>query len=49
MRYFALYQREFSGQLRTLTPNLHVFVDHTTADDLEEVFAGKDLVRTAGN
>ena len=39
MRYFALYQREFSGRPRTLTPDSHVFVDYTTADDLEEVFA----------
>jgi hypothetical protein len=39
MRYFALYQREFSGRPQTLTPGSHVFVDYTTADDLEEVFA----------
>ncbi len=39
MRYFALYQREFSGRPRTLTPDSHVFVDTTIADDLEEVFA----------
>ncbi len=39
MRYFALYQREFSGRPQTLTPDSHVFVDYTTADDLEEVFA----------
>lgn len=39
MRYFALYQQEFSGRPQTLTPDSHVFVDCTTADDLEEVFA----------
>jgi hypothetical protein len=39
MRYFALYQREFSGRPRTLTPDSHIFIDYTTADDLEEVFA----------
>jgi hypothetical protein len=39
MRYFALYQLEFSGRPQTLTPDSHVFVDYTTADDLEEVFA----------
>ena len=38
MRYFALYQREFSGRPQTLAPDSHVFVDYTTADDLEEVF-----------
>jgi hypothetical protein len=39
MRYFALYQLESSRQPRMLAPDSHVFVDHTTADDLEEVFA----------
>ena len=39
MRYFALYQREFTGMPRTLEADSHVFVDYTTADDLEEVFA----------
>jgi hypothetical protein len=39
MRYFALYQREFSGRPRTLTPDSHLFVDYTNADDLKKVFA----------
>ena len=39
MRYFALYQREFSGKPHSLSPNSHVVVDTTSADDLEEVFA----------
>lgn len=39
MRYFALYQREFTGMPRTLEADSHIFVDYTTADDLEEVFA----------
>jgi hypothetical protein len=39
MRYFALYQLEFSGRPQTLTPDSHVFVDYTTADALEEAFA----------
>ncbi|CAA9589039.1 MAG: hypothetical protein AVDCRST_MAG86-4303 [uncultured Truepera sp.] len=39
MRYFALYQREFSVVPQPLTADSHVFVDYTTADDLEEVFA----------
>ncbi len=39
MRYYALYQREFSGTPRPLSPNSHTFVDYTTANDLEEVFA----------
>lgn len=39
MRYFALYQREFSGKPRILSPDSHVFVDFTSADDQEEVFA----------
>ncbi len=39
MRYFALYQREFSGRPQTLTPDSHVFVDYTKAENLEEVFA----------
>ena len=38
MRYFALYQREFSGMPKQLGPNSHVLVDYTSADDLEEVF-----------
>ena len=39
MRYFALYQRQFSGRPRVLGLDSHVFVDHTSADNLEEVFA----------
>ena len=39
MRYFALYQREFTGIPRALATNSHTFVDYTTAMDLEEVFA----------
>lgn len=39
MRYFALYQREFTGMPRALGANSHTFVDYTTAMDLEEVFA----------
>ena len=38
MRYFALYQREFSGQPRMLRLDSHVIVDYTSADYLEEVF-----------
>ena len=37
MRYFALYQREFSGQPRMLRPDSHVIVDTTSADDPEEM------------
>jgi hypothetical protein len=39
MRYCALYQREFSGTSRPLERNSRVFVDYTSAEDLEEVFA----------
>ena len=39
MRYFALYQRTFSGVPRPLEIDSHVFVDYTSADDLEAVFA----------
>lgn len=39
MRYFALYQKEFSGTPQTLQADSHVLVDYITADDLEEVFA----------
>ena len=39
MRYFAIYQREFSVVPQPLTADSHVFVDYTTAMDLEEVFA----------
>ena len=38
MRYFALYQREFTGMPRALTAMSHTFVNYTTANDLEEVF-----------
>lgn len=38
MRYFALYQREFTGMPRALGANSHTFVDYTTAMNLEEVF-----------
>lgn len=39
MRYFVLYQREFSGQPRMLKPDSHVIVDYTSAEDLGEVFS----------
>ena len=39
MRYYVLYQREFSITPRPLSPNSHEFVDYTTAGSLEEVFA----------
>ncbi len=39
MRYFALYQREFTGQPQLMKPDSHVLTDTTTADDLETVFA----------
>lgn len=39
MRYFVLYQQVFSGLPRPLGADSHVFVDDTTAVDLEEVFA----------
>ena len=39
MRYFALYQREFSGKPQTLEADSHVFVNYTSAGGLEEVFA----------
>jgi hypothetical protein len=39
MRYGVLYQREFTGRPQALEANSHTFVDTTTADDLEEVFA----------
>lgn len=39
MRYFALYQTQFTGMPRTPEADSHVFTDYTTADDLEEVFA----------
>lgn len=35
MRYFALYQREFTGMPRALEGESHTFVDYTTANDLE--------------
>lgn len=38
MRYFALYQREFSGMPKQLEPNSHVLVAYTSADSLEDVF-----------
>jgi hypothetical protein len=38
VRYFALYQREFTGMPKALEPDSHIFVDYTTATDLEEVF-----------
>lgn len=39
MRYFALYQREFTGRPQLMKADSHVFTDYTTADDLGEVFA----------
>ena len=39
MRYFALYQREFSVVPQRLSADFDMFVDYTTAGDLEEVFA----------
>ncbi len=38
MRYFALYQREFSVVPQPLTADSHVFVDYTSANDLEKMF-----------
>lgn len=39
MRYYALYQREFSVIPRPLSADSHVFVDYTSAPGVEEVFA----------
>ena len=39
MHYFVLYQREFTGMPQALKASSHVFIDTTTADDHEEVFA----------
>lgn len=39
MRYFVLYQREFTGHPQALEANAHTLVDTTTAENHEEVFA----------
>lgn len=38
MRFFVLYQRQFLGMPQPPAADSHVFVDHTVADSLEEVF-----------
>lgn len=38
MRFFVLYQRQFSGMPQPPAADSHVFVDYTDADSLEEVF-----------
>ncbi len=39
MRYYVLYQSEFSVMPRLLNVNSHKFVDYTSASNVEEVFA----------